>query len=163
MSVRTFTAIPQSFEEFCSLPEAAMLTPDDTAALAILAFCVYPTNREASLKMIDYLRGPRPMSVMDKQFVRDRFFDKDYVPRSHFDGATPNNDYTPSLPYTVTLSENPHSRVEDGYVVLFARSGGADSPRPIKMRLGKDGKWYLWEYSSILTGIRIPESENPWA
>lgn len=41
--------------------------------------------------MLDYLRGPRPMNGMDKQFIADRFRDKDYVPRSYFEGATSNN------------------------------------------------------------------------
>ena len=40
--------------------------------------------------------------------------------------------------------------------------GGADSPRPVKLRLAKDGRWYLWE-QYLLTGIREPESSNPWA
>lgn len=46
---------------------------------------------------------------------------------------------------------------------LFIPSGGADAPRPIQLRKAKDGKWYLWEYSSILLDIRKPESSNPWA
>ena len=27
----------------------------------------------------------------------------------------------------------------------------------------KTGEWFLWEYSSILSGIRIPAAEDPWA
>ena len=25
------------------------------------------------------------------------------------------------------------------------------------------GEWFLWEYSSILSGIRIPAAQDPWA
>ncbi len=25
------------------------------------------------------------------------------------------------------------------------------------------GQWFLWEYSSILSGIRIPAAQDPWA
>ena len=157
-----FTALPDTYEQFTALPQAALANPFDTAALTVLAFCFYPENKELSLKMLDFLRGPRPMSVMDKQFIQDRFRDKDYVPRSYFEGATPANNYLPSEPYTVTVSENPYSYQNDGYATLYITSGGADSPRSVQLRLAKDGKWYLWE-QFILADIRKPESENPWA
>ena len=88
--------------------------------------------------------------------------DKDYVPRSYFNGATPQNDYLPSQPYAVKVSENPYSYQNQGYAKLFVKSGGADSPREITLRMTKDGKWYLWE-QFILAGIREPESSDPWA
>ena len=112
--------------------------------------------------MLNYLRGPRPLSGMDKQFISDRFMDKDYVPRSYFAGATPENDYRPSMPLTVSVSENPHSYEAQGYAKLFIPSGGADNPRPVQLREAKDGKWYLWE-QFLLPDIRQPESFNPWA
>ena len=157
-----FSRIPSSLEEFTALPQAAMATPQDTAALTVLALSVYPSNKEAALSMLNFLRGPRPMSEYEKQFIRDRFMDKDYVPRSYFVGATPQNDYTPSVPYTVIVNENPYSYQEENYATLHINSGGADSPRQVKLRLAKDGKWYLWE-QFLLSGIREPESMNPWA
>ena len=157
-----FSALPDTFEQFCSLPQASLANPFDTAAMTVLAFCFYPENKELSLRMLDFLRGPRPMSVMDKQFIQDRFRDKDYVPRSYFEGANPNNNYLPSEPYTITVSENPYSYQNEGYATLYITSGGADSPRSVQMRLAKDGKWYLWE-QFILADIRQPESANPWA
>ena len=46
---------------------------------------------------------------------------------------------------------------------LFIPCGGADSPRPIKLRMrGSDGKWFLWE-QYLLTGVRTPKSADPWA
>ena len=74
-----FTALPETFEQFCSLPQAKMETPFDTAAMTVLAFCFYPDNKDLSLRMLDFLKGPQPLSPMDKQFIRDRFMDKDYV------------------------------------------------------------------------------------
>ena len=26
----------------------------------------------------------------------------------------------------------------------------------------KGNQWFLWEYSSILSGVRIPAAEDPW-
>ncbi|MBR2079929.1 MAG: hypothetical protein IJ962_06875 [Clostridia bacterium] len=158
----TFYDLPETLEAFKVMAEAKQDTPFGTAALTVLAFCFYPENKDLSLKMLDFLRGPRLLSVMDKQFIADRFRDKDYVPRSYFEGATPENNYQPSEPYTITVSENPYSYQNEGYATLYVTSGGADSPRSVQLRLAKDGKWYLWE-QYLLADIRKPESENPWA
>ena len=157
-----FRNLPSTFEEFASLPQAALSTPFDTAAMTVLAFCYYPQNKDLALQMVNYLRGPRPLSGGDISFIADRFRDSDYVPRSYFEGATPDNNYLPAEPYSIVVSENPYSYQNDGYATLYITSGGADSPRSIQMRKAKDGKWYLWE-QFILADIRKPESENPWA
>ena len=157
-----FNSLPSTFEEFASLPQAALSTPFDTAAMTVLAFCYYPQNKDLALQMVNYLRGPRPLSGGDISFIADRFRDSDYVPRSYFEGSTPANDYTPAEPYTIVVSENPYSYQNEGYATLYITSGGADSPRSVQMRKAKDGKWYLWE-QFILVGIRQPESSNPWA
>ena len=158
-----FPGNPESYEEFVSLPEAKMETPFETAAMTVLALCVFPKDRELSIKMLNLLRGPRPLSGMDISFIRDRFMDgKDYIPRSYFKGATPENNYEPSLPYSVVVSENPYSYENEGYAKLFVTSGGAAGPRAIPLRRAKAGKWDLWE-QFILSDIRKPESADPWA
>lgn len=157
-----FSSLPTSLEEFKALPQAAMSTPFETAAMTVLAFCYYPQNKELSLQMVDFLKGPRPLSGVEKSFIADRFRDGDYVPRSYFEGSTPQNDYTPSEPYTIVVSESPYSYQNENYATLYITSGGADSPRSVQMRKAKDGKWYLWE-QFILVGIRQPDSVDPWA
>ena len=157
-----FSSLPSTFEEFASLPQAALSTPFETAAMTVLAFCYYPQNKDLALQMVNFLRGPRPLSGGDMSFIADRFRDSDYVPRSYFEGSTPANDYTPAEPYTIIVSESPYSYQNEGYATLYITSGGADSPRSVQMRKAKDGKWYLWE-QFILVGIRQPESANPWA
>lgn len=157
-----FPSLPDTLEQFKSLPQAALNTPFDTAALTVVALCFYPKDRELSLAMLDYLKGPGTLSEYEKQFIRDRFMDKDYVPRSYFKGATPQNDYVPTEPYTIFVSENPYSYDDQGYGKLYLTSGGADSPRAVQLRQAKDGKWYLWE-QFLLADIRQPESSNPWA
>lgn len=154
--------MPQTLEEFRALPQAAMDTPFKTAALTVVALCHYPTDRQLCFDMLAHLKGPAGLSGVDKQFINDRFMDKDYVPRSYFEGATPENSYQPALPYTITVSDNPYSYQNEGYATLYIKSGGADSARQVTMRKAKDGKWYLWE-QFLLSDIRKPESENPWA
>ena len=157
-----FTAMPNDLQEFMALPQATLSTPYASAALTVLAFCYYSKDRELCHSMLNFLRGPRPLSEYDKQFIRDRFMDKDYVPRSYFLGAVPQNDYQPTQPYTVRVFENPYSYQNQGYAQMYLTSGGADSQRYVQLRNAKDGKWYLWE-QFILSDIRPPESSNPWA
>ena len=157
-----FDNIPQTVEEFTSFPQASQTSEFDVAALTVIALSVYPKDKEQSLAMLNVLRGPRPLSEMEKQFIRDRFMDSDYVPRSFFKGATPENDYTVDAPYTIVVEDNPYSYEQEGYAKLFLKSGGADSLRNVQLRLAKDGKWYLWN-QMLLGGIRQPESSNPWA
>ena len=157
----SFDRIPETVEEFCALPQPSLTIEFDVAALTVLALCVYPVNREQSLAMLDVLKGPKPLTEYEKQFIRDRFMDSDYVPRSYFKGAAPDNDYKVDAPFVVAVEENPYTYSDEGYAKLYLTSGGADSPRYVQLRHAKDGKWYLWE-QFILSGIRAPESTNPW-
>lgn len=160
----TFAALPESLSELQARPEATMDTPFKTAALAVCALCAFSADQNIGVEMLNFLRGPRPMNGQDISFVKDRFRDnRSYIIFSHFAGATPDSNYTPSQPYTLELFSDARSYDQENMARLFVRSGGADSPRPISLRLAKDGKWYLWEYSSVLLGIRPPASENPWA
>ena len=153
--------IPESVEEFKALVDAKQTDEFEVAALTVAALCVYPKDKDMSIAMLNVLRGPHELSPFDLQFLRDRFRDKDYVPRSFFKGATPSNDYTVSAPFIVEVEENPYTYQEEGYAKLMLRSGGADSPRAVQLRKAKDGKWYLWE-QFLLSDIRPPESTNFW-
>lgn len=157
-----FDELPTTYEEFIALPQASLSTVYDTAAMTVLALCFYPSDPELSIRMYEYVSGPRTINNTEYSFIKDRFMDYDYVPRSYFTGATPANDYKPSEPYTVRVSENPYTYENDGYAKMFLTSGGADTERFVMLRKGKDDKWYLWE-QFILVGIREPESNSPWA
>ena len=161
----SFPQLPVNLAQLQAMPEGALRRPEHTAALAVAALCIYPVNKDAALEMLNYLQGPRGVTPYDKQFLADRFRDKDYVPRSYFAGATPQNNYEPSEPYTITVFENPYSRsqIGEGYLTLHVCSGGADSPRQIKLRnKPSTGQWFLWE-QFLLSDIRKPVSADPWA
>lgn len=161
----TFASLPKNLEEFQALPLARLKDPGEVAALVVAALSLYPENPDMTIQMLDFLRGPRPLNGIDKQFLRDRFRGKEYLMRSYFLGATPDNNYTPAVPYQVVVSENPHSRdqLTDGYLTLYVNCSGADAPRPMKLRMKPStGQWFLWE-QQLLSGIRIPVSADPWA
>ncbi|MBR2930540.1 MAG: hypothetical protein IKC32_04855 [Clostridia bacterium] len=160
----SFEALPTSLDELKALPEAAMDDPFKTAALTVCALCAYATDKEVGIEMLNHLRGPRPMSPAEIQFLNDRLMDgKTYIPRSYFAGAKPENEYTPTVPYTVKVDSNQYSSLEGGnYMKLLISSGGADSPRSVTLRKTGGGTWYLWE-QNLLSDIRIPKSQDAWA
>ncbi len=156
--------------EFDSLPQTAAevapcQTPEETAALTVAALVRFTEDQEAGIAMLNALRGSwRPLSSQEIQLLKDQLLkDRDYVARSHFNGATPDNNYTPLQPYSVTVSDNPNSYMTEGYATLYIRSGGADSPRPITLRKKPStGEWFLWNHVGLLPGIRVPASQDPW-
>lgn len=145
MSEITLNSLPKTLDELKAMPQAALTVPEEVAALTVAALALYPENPAETEKMLDFLRGPRPLNGIDKQFIRDRFRGKEYLMRSYLVGSTPENNYTPVQPYRVTVSENTYS------------------PRPLKLRnKPSTGQWFLWE-QQLLTGIRIPQVADPWA
>ncbi len=158
----TFEALPESVAEMKALPEASLDTPFKAAALTVCALCAYAAAPQIGTDMLNFLKGPQPLSVSEQQFLKDRFRDgKTYVPFSYFEGAVPENDYTPSQPFKVTVSTNAYSFSDQGYATLHIKSGGADSARQVKLRQ-KGNQWFLWE-QFLLPDIRKPKSQDPWA
>ena len=158
-----FAVLPCSLPELKALPESTLDSPYKTAALAVAALCAFDQNESAVHEMLDYLKGPEALSTYEKQFLRDRMRGKGYKAMSFFAGATPDNGYTPSEPYTITVSSDPYSFDNENRAVLYVRSSGADSPRPIKLRKKPStGQWFLNEIQ-CLSDIRIPKDQDPWA
>ena len=159
----TFAKLPESLAELQATPEALLDTPFKAAALTVCALCAYAADKNIGIEMLNWLKGPKPLTPFEISFIDDRLRDgKTYVPFSYFKGATPENDYTPDEPFTVTVESNPYSDDNEGYMKLFIKSGGADSAREVILRLKGDGKWLLWD-QMLLPDIRVPKSANPWA
>ncbi len=157
-----FAGLPETLEQMRSLPEAALSDPYQTAALTLCALCIYPANRDEGVRMLNWLRGPRPLSPFDISFLNDRYRDGKHVPFSYFEGAVPENDYTPRRPYTLSIEAGPYADANPGYKKLHIRSGGADNAREIVLRQKADGTWLLWD-QFLLLSIRQPKSADPWA
>jgi len=159
----TFAALPGTAEELKTLPEASLDSAFKTAALTILALCAYEKNADAALEMLNFLKGPAPVSPYEKQFIQERLAGKGYKGRSYLTGATPQNNYQPTVPYRVVVSENPYSFDNENWATLYVTSGGADDPRPIKLRKKPStGQWFLNDIQ-CLADIRVPVEEDPWA
>lgn len=128
-----------------------------------------PKNPNDFYEKLQFLLGDmQPLSEMMKQNIQDRMLQNhkyNYIGKSYFVGASPKNDYTPNENYQIEITENPYSNVQEGILKLFVKSGGADSPRGIMVRLGKDRNYYIWSdsFMGLLADIKPLESTNPWA
>ena len=145
----TFEALPASLSELQALPEAAL--------------CNFEKDENAVFEMLDFLKGPDNVSPFEKQFIKERLAGKYYKTFSYFEGATPENGYVPTKPYTITVSETPYSYPQENYATMYVTSGGADSPRGVRLRKKPStGQWFLVEIQ-CLSDIRVPAEEDPWA
>lgn len=168
LTTRTFTydSLPVTLDEL----KAVQKNPKDyfeTAALAVLALNVYADFPEECEAMIDYLNGPDSVAVRDMQLIRTQFMEGGrYTVRSYFKGATPENNYTASLPLTITVHDNPYSydNSKEGYVSLYIPSGGADNDRKVTLRTKPStGEWFIYSWQGLLMGIRTAKEADSWA
>lgn len=158
----SFPTLPQTVEELKALPEAALTDCYAVAALTVVALLRYETDSEACFAMLDFLKGPEPLSNLEKGNIRDRMNGKGYKPRSFFAGATPDNNYTPATPYTIHVAANSYSFENEGWATLWLKSGGGDNERPVKLRKKPStGQWFLNEIQ-YLSDIRLPAAEDKW-
>lgn len=158
-----FTSLPTDLTELKALPEAVLNSPFKTAALTLAVLCNYANDPDATFEMLDFLKGPESVSEYEKQFIRERLRGKEYKTFSYFNGATPENGYTPIKPYTISVNENPYSFPDENWATLYVKSSGADSPRGIKLRKKPStGQWFLNDIQ-CLSDIRIPIADDPWA
>ncbi len=160
----TLSQFPTTMAELESLPEAALTQPEAVVALTVAALNAYEKNPEESIKMLNFLRGPRPLSQLELQFLKERLAGgKAYIARSYIEGATPDNNYEPVQPYTIHTQDSFSQIADQGYKKFDVFSGGADTPRPVTLRLKPStGQWFLWE-QILIVDIRIPVSQDPWA
>lgn len=158
-----FEKLPQTLEELKALKEAELKTPYQAAALAVVALCTFANDPAITFEMLDFLNGPDEVSAYTKQFIKERLSNKTYLPLSFFEGAKPENNYTPAVPYKITAFSNSYSFTEENWGTIFVTSGGADSPRSIKVRKKPStGQWFVNDIQ-IMSDIRVPQSSDPWA
>ena len=162
----TFNTLPQNLDALKAFPEADLTDPYAVAALTLAALTRYGTSSSDCFEMLNYLKGPESLSGYETSFIQERLAGKTYKPFSFFWGATPQNNYTPSRPYKVTVTSNQYSFTTDGeghrWCTMWVTSGGADNPRSIKLRKKEStGQWFLNDIQ-CLSDIRTPASDDPW-
>ena len=151
------------------LKEIDRTNPYNVAALIPYCFSFYKKDDDKEFFLsLEYLMGEfnKPSNLL-KQSIKDRMMQNnkyEFIGNSYFKGATPKNDYTPSMPLEVEVKENIYSNSEESCIKLLLKSGGADNDRIVTLRKAKDNNYYLLSDSilPLLMDIRPKESDNPW-
>jgi hypothetical protein len=159
-----FEKLPQNAEEMKAMSSFDSKNEFAVAAFAVTALLRYASDKKAGKEMLDVLDGPESPANRDLQQMDLQLKDGEYIIRSYFKGAVPENDYTPSTPYTIDVVEYPNSRDIENYVYLYIPSGGADHRRRLQLRKKPStGEWFIWSYQGLIMDIRVPQSEDKWA
>lgn len=162
--------LPQSAGEFAALQEQVARTPQGGAAMMVVALLLYAGDETlgqqclaAAVGRERLQEGPRgfegwQLRAGDLQLIRMQVGDKDYIPRSYFAGATPEDSYRlPSPPYVLEFSDNPYSGDPDsGRYKVFVACSGASTPRPVTLERDEGGIWRASEWSSLVVGVQAP-------
>ena len=75
--------IPENLPEF-ELLAAEGRQPERICALFLCALALFDRNKEAGAAAMNLLRGPKPLTPYDCQFLRDRLRGKSYLPLAYF-------------------------------------------------------------------------------
>jgi hypothetical protein len=161
--IYTFDKIPTVDEDITGIEEY-LKEPSFAPAFLALTMCGYKTNKEFCFKVLDILNGPKDINGFDRSYYEDRFMDgKYYKPYSYFDGATPENNYTPDEPYVVHVYEDPNGIKDEGYKSFLMKSSGSDSKRKVTVRLKPSiSSWFIVD-EMLFADIRIPKKDDDWA
>ena len=156
-----FSRLPENAQD---LQNVDFSNEFQVAASIAAVLCYYETDPDKCFEMMNVLKGPEDISEFDKSFIKEQFSQYPYVARSYIIGSNPDNDYSYES-VMINIAEGPYSRTEDGYVELWLQSGGADSPRSVKLRKKEStNEWFLFSdtYKGLLAGIRQPAGSDPW-
>jgi len=182
----TFNALPRNIEELKTLEvENRKYFESQYFVTALFICCLnrIADNSADAWEMINYLRthtatvgknGINLVSNVDMQnIVQSNLvgYDSNGNPkvnglRSFFAGSSPENLYTPSTPYKVTVVEaaaDPITTGNDGvvYAKLHVISSGADTPQgPLTLRKTNNHGWLLWDGEKTFTMDKKDQTED---
>lgn len=181
----TFNALPRNIEELKTLEVDNRKYFESQYFVTALFICCLnriADNSADAWEMINYLRthtatvginGIQNVSNLDmQQIVESNLVGKDSngFPKvnglhSFFAGATPENLYTPTTPYKVTVVEAAADPIltENGvtYARLHVISGGADSPQgPLTLRKTNNHGWLIWDGEKGFTMSKKAQKED---
>lgn len=170
----SFNALPRNIEELKTLEvnnREYFSSPHFVTALFICCLNRITDNSADAWNMINYLRTHTAtvgennilkVSNVDMQNMVQNLLDKDSngYPvsnglRSYFAGSSPDNQYTPTTPYKVTIVEQSDMyTTEDGILCakLYVQSSGSDNLiGPLKLRKIEDHGWLVYSGEQVFT------------
>ena len=176
----TFNALPRNMEELKTLEVSNreyFQSPHFVTALFICCLNRITDNSSDAWHMINYLRTHTAtvgenniykVSNVAMQDIAQRLMEKDsngYPAcnglRSYFAGSSPDNKYTPTEPYQVTVVEQSDAyTTEDGVLCakLYVKSSGSNNLiGPLKLRKVEGHGWLVYSGEQVFTKKMDPQ------
>lgn len=170
----TIPGIPSSADEFVTMRNELATTPEGGAAMFIVTLLGFSQSQDLGMQFLtlaldqgnvgkgNVYKGYAPnRSIM---YHVDRLTHQKvwgYLGYAYIRGATPDNEYQVSAPYTVVTSRNKYSGDEaSGRVKVFVDVAGFKS-RPIALKRNDNGIWKAAECSSMFLNVEPPASTRP--
>jgi len=177
----TFNALPRNMEELKTLEvndREYFKSPHFVTALFICCLNRITDNSSDAWHMINYLRTHTAtvgennifkVSNVAMQGIAQRLMEKDPngFPvsnglRSYFAGSSPDNQYTPTEPYQVTVVEKVSNvyTTEDGFLCakLYVKSSGSKNLiGPLKLRKVEGHDWMVYSGEEVFTKQMDPQ------
>jgi uncharacterized repeat protein (TIGR01451 family) len=167
----SFNRICHTIEKFTELQSQIATTPQGAVVMMIIAMRIYQqypiegmkcmtATCTSPLTVASSAAGSYEGRIMSNvSTLRERLAMYDYLPFIYYQGATPQNGYTPDgPPFVVNMYTNmySYSMASDGMrIKLFVETKGADSDRPVTVT--KVGNIYkVTEFSSLYLGPKPP-------
>ncbi|MDO5695914.1 MAG: hypothetical protein Q4P30_04055 [Eubacteriales bacterium] len=149
-------SLPRTADAFQQQLQISQKSPYGTTALLLAALHLYPDDNELALSIIDALKGGHGLSDEERAFIRLSLTGSEYLPDSYWDGATPTNNYTPRIPYTLSFTDTLEMDAP-GRLSIFLISNGAKDPREVVLKEAA-GRWFLADWTNVLLEVRPPAS-----
>ena len=171
----TFDRLPATAEELEQVDRTGENGKFVAVALLLAAYKTWvPEDEETCAAMMAALmESPSAEGVyteFTRSFVKERMLQNGkwaYIADAYFDGASPENGYTPEEPLTVTLREYAYApQISTIYGVelhvekIVTEFSGADTERAVSVYEDpSDGRWYVFSdtYAGLLSDVREPE------
>ena len=150
--------LPELRGEYGEAVRPYLADPYMVAALTVETLEAFSADRERCFRQLALLRGPLRLLPRDRETLRQALEHKSWLPRSYYEGAVPENGYTPASPRTVVCEESPLAALDVDILRVELRCGGDPLPRSINLRKRGD-EYYIWDYANLLIDP-LPISEN---
>lgn len=155
--IYSVSKLPHSLELFSDMLKQMNSEPEGAAVACVLALGILTENESSGTKALKLVNPEISQRML--QLAGRQLRPKPYLIRSYFLGTSPANDYSLPANLKLEITTNKHSGCrEEGRIKLFLNCSGADTPRPITLVMQSDGIWLAHEWSTLIMGIRPPQS-----
>ena len=164
----SISRFPVTLEEFKALQTQAAAEPQGAVVVLLAAMNIYKDDEALGKKCLELSMYRLYPSILDlmKRKLRDpesNGYSQHFIHMAYLKGASPENNYTPSKPYTVEVAVNsgrPYQKLTSANAqVIYLRiaTKGADSPRPIEVIKPHGTNYFVVNNaSSIISQVKFP-------